>query len=91
MHRQAITTRFIAPTNHRGARIKARAAAGSVIVSWDYALNADDNHRAAAKALAEKFGWGGTWFSGGLPDERGDVFVLTDALAPAFVVVSANA
>lgn len=86
MHRQAITTRFIGPTNYRGARVKAQAAVGSITVSWDHALNATDNHKAAAKALADKYGWHGTWFSGGMPDERGDVFVLADVLAPAFTV-----
>jgi hypothetical protein len=57
---QAITTKYLCPTNHRGARVKATAQAGSVTVSWDYALNADGNHTAAAQALAEKMGWNRT-------------------------------
>ena len=76
--RQAITTRYIGPTNFRGSRIKAKAAAGSVMVNYLCDLNIEDNHTRAAKALAEKFGWGGRWFGGGLPDDRGYVFVCTD-------------
>ncbi|MDK4729358.1 hypothetical protein [Rhizobium phaseoli] len=64
---QAITTKFFGPTNYRGSRVKATAEAGSITVSWDHALNSEQNHDAAAKALAEKFGWRGAWFSGGTP------------------------
>ncbi len=71
--RQAIVTRFLGPTNHRGSRIKATADAGSVTTSWDYALGPEENHTAAAKALAVKFGWKGTWGGGGTKD--GYVFV----------------
>jgi hypothetical protein len=54
---QAITTKYLAPTNTRGARIKATAAAGSITIPWDYALNACENHHAAACALARKYDW----------------------------------
>lgn len=54
---QAIQTRFLGPTDRRGARIKARAAAGSVILDWDHALDTFENHAAAALALASKYGW----------------------------------
>lgn len=54
---QAIQTKYLGPTNNRGSRVKATAAAGSVTVSWDYALNQCDNHRAAAKALCDKLRW----------------------------------
>lgn len=72
---QAIVTKFFGPTNTRGSRIKATAQAGSVTVSYDYALNSDENHAAAAQALAEKFGWFGAWHEGGAPDGRGNVYV----------------
>jgi len=72
--RQAIVTKFHGPTNHRGARVKAAAAAGSVTVSWDYALGIEENHRAAAKALAQKYGWPLDMAGGGLPGS-GYVFV----------------
>ena len=54
---QAIRTVFHGPTNHRGARIKATAAAGSVTVHWDYAYDVEANHRIAACALREKLSW----------------------------------
>lgn len=79
MTRQAITTKFLGPTNSRGSRIKATAAAGSVTVSYDHALNTDDNHSAAAKALAAKYGWAGDWIGGGMPDNCGNVYICTVA------------
>lgn len=54
---QAITTRYLAPTNSRGSRIKAIAAAGSVTVPYDHALSAFENHHSAALAFARKYGW----------------------------------
>jgi len=85
---QAIETRYFGPTNARGARVKATAGAGSVTVTWDHAKKFEENHIAAAKALAEKFGWAGTWYGGGLP-KRGFAFVLgaldPDNTAAAFV------
>lgn len=93
MHYQAITTKFHGPTNARGSRITARAAAGRTTVSWDFGANQQANHAAAACALAEKLQWTGVWVSGGLPEGTGDVFVLAaNAMAPgcniepAFVV-----
>lgn len=64
--RQAIITTYFGPTNHKGARVKASCEAGSAIVSWSYDLNAEENHRAACKALAEKLGWPGPWYGGGV-------------------------
>lgn len=91
MHTQAIITKFLGPTNNRGSRIKAKAYAGSVTIEWDHALNSSQNHAAAAKALADKFSWKGTWFSGGMPSEDGDVFVNADITEPAFSVERSNA
>jgi hypothetical protein len=54
---QAILTKYLGPTNFRGARIKASAQAGSVTVPWDYELNVEKNHQQAAEALCEKLGW----------------------------------
>lgn len=52
-----IKTRFLGPTNHRGSRVVAthkwdRDTTKRVTVSWDHALDAEENHLAAAKALA---------------------------------------
>jgi len=54
---QAIQTKFFAPTNARGSRVKATAAACSITVKYDHALNAEQNHVAAANALRAKLGW----------------------------------
>ena len=72
---QAITTRYIGPTNTRGSRIKAYAAAGSVTLHRDDSLGIEANHAKAAKALADKFGWKGAYHIGGMPDDSGYVFV----------------
>lgn len=68
MIRQAITTKYCGPTNTRGARIKASAQAGSVFSTWDDALGADDNHVAAAKAFALRWGWKWDLQTGVLPN-----------------------
>jgi len=76
--RQAIETRYLGPTNTYGARIKAKCDGGSVIVYWDHALDADDNHLAAARKLQDKMGWAEYPLSGGsLPRPHpGYAFVL---------------
>ncbi len=77
--RQAIVTRFFGPTDHRQARVKATAQAGSCTVLWDYELGADENHRRAAEALAARLGWfvdDLDLAGGGLPDGKGYAFIL---------------
>jgi hypothetical protein len=64
---QAIQTKFLGPTNFRGARVKATADAGSITLSWDYGLGVEGNHRAAAVALANHYGWPTDMVGGGLP------------------------
>ena len=54
---QAIQTKFLPCTNYRGSRVKAWAECGSITVEWDHALNVDENHERAAKALALKLDW----------------------------------
>lgn len=54
---QAITTKYLAPTNTRGARIKATAACGSITVPWDHALTTSANHYNAACMLAGQNDW----------------------------------
>ncbi len=36
--RQAIVTKYLGPTDHRGARVKATSYAATITVSWDDAL-----------------------------------------------------
>ena len=72
---KAITTKFMGPTNHRGARIKASDCDGnSATVSYDYSLTRDGEHHAAAIALCKKMGWGGRLYCGGLGN--GNVYVF---------------
>lgn len=75
--RQAIVTKYIGPTNYRGARIKATASAGSITVPYAYELEIQAAHRAAARALADKFGWAGDMVGGGLA-QGGYCFVFTE-------------
>lgn len=83
--RQAIVTKYLGPTNFRGSRVRATASAGSVTVPWDSSKDAEDNHYAAALALALKFEWCTPYdlekgavhiVGGGLPDGRGNAYVL---------------
>src|SRR3954468_11850529 len=86
-NRQAIQTKFLGPTNSRGSRVKASAAAGSVTIVWDHRLNPEQNHRAAAEMFANRMNWTGAWAAGTLPS--GDmVFVNTEEgqPEPAFTV-----
>lgn len=76
--RQAIVTKYLGPTNHRGARVVARAQAGRKVVSWRDDLEVDENHTRAAEALASHYGWlDNTQLVGGaMPDGTGNCYVL---------------
>lgn len=66
---KAIQTKYFGPRDVKGSRIKAWAEQVKPIwVSYDDALNANENHIAAAKKLAEKLEWDVTLSSGTLPD-----------------------
>lgn len=55
---KAIQTRYLAPTNHRGARVKAFAKGGNQVIGvWGYGLSVYDNHRIAACRLMCKMDW----------------------------------
>lgn len=78
---QAIVTKYHGPTNTRGSRISATAEAGRIMLSWDYALNGSDNHKAAAQALVDKMGWTveagyPSLVGGALPGNAGYCFVM---------------
>jgi hypothetical protein len=86
---QAIETKYIGPTNHRGSRIKASCERGSITVSYDDAMNSDEAHIAAAQALVNQFiledaarygingrnPWSGKRVMGGLKKTNVHVFV----------------
>ena len=55
---RAIITRYLGPTNFRGSRIVADAGKGArLTMPYDHALNTNENHAEAAKALCLKMGW----------------------------------
>jgi hypothetical protein len=70
---QAIQTRFLSPTNSRGARIKAWCKAGSKTIAYNYELDASQNHYEAAMQLFKQCGWAEsgtrTLWQGCLPSE----------------------
>jgi hypothetical protein len=76
--RQAIVTKYLGPTNFRGARVKASAQAGNIVIPWDDALDMDENHAAAAHKFANGRDWlaYSTLVGGALPDGTGYCFVL---------------
>lgn len=73
---QAIETKFISPTNLKGSRISARCESGRVIVDWDHALDAKQNHINAAKHLLKKLGWDYNLLTGSLKNSY--VHILED-------------
>lgn len=79
--RQAIRTRYHGPGNIRGARITARADAGSVTLGWDHGLNPEENHRAAAQALMAKMNWPDA-IAGGVLHDGTYAWVLVEGRAP---------
>lgn len=73
----AIETHYVGPSNFRGARIVASTESGQRITrSYDHALNSGENHEAAARALADKMGWGGELMGGGT--KKGYCFVFVE-------------
>lgn len=66
---QAILTKYLPPTNHRGQRVAASCDARRITVPWDYALGISENHAVAARILAQRLGWlsGFRLESGSLP------------------------
>ena len=50
---QAIQTKFLGPTNTKGSRVKAICWLTSVVVSWDYSANVEENHMMAINTLID--------------------------------------
>lgn len=53
----AIETKFLGPTNTRGARIKAALNGSSKTFAYAHELGSSENHIFAARQLAENFGY----------------------------------
>jgi hypothetical protein len=74
---KAITTKYIGPTNYKGARIKATAEGGlQVTVPYDYAGSTESRHHEAAVALCNKMKWSGCERLIGGGTEKGYVWVF---------------
>lgn len=55
---QAIITKYIGPTNTKGARVKATNGDGiKTYVVWNHAKTTADNHKEAIATLRAKLGW----------------------------------
>lgn len=87
---KAITTKYIGPTDRRGARIKASDGDGnSLTQSYDYGASDGERHAQVAKALAEKMGWPGTLIGGSTKQGNVWVFVsVTELLRPEQVLLT---
>lgn len=67
---QAIRTKYLPPTDTRGARIRAVAESGTVTVPYDYgAATSRDVHFRAVARLCAALGWPAAgWIGGSLAD-----------------------
>lgn len=88
--RQAIVTRYICPTNTRGARIRATCDRASITISMPMEHSGADAHAVAVRALLDKFhkedasdgdfrfrSWPAfdRWVCGGMPQASKDAYV----------------
>lgn len=82
---QIIITKYRGATNHKGARIIVSTSGGKIkkTVSWDYELDADANHREAAKSMAAMLQWDGEWFQG---DDGKSGYVFVSGQSDSFTV-----
>lgn len=77
-YRVAIHTRYIAPTTHRGTRVKVwHGDSKALYIDWAHELNPEDNHAKAVQAYLDKMEWVGHWVLGALADSSGYVAVWT--------------
>ena len=51
---QTITTKYIGPTNTKCSRVKATCWLTSITVSWDHALNSENNYKEVIQVLVNK-------------------------------------
>jgi len=81
---QAIITKFCGPTNTKGSRIQVKGWLKTVYVSWDHALNSEENHAIAVAKYVfdlnkQRVDGGLKWdiIGGGMmPDESGYAFII---------------
>ncbi len=84
---QTITTQYAGPTNTKGSRVMVKSWLKNKAVSWDHALNSEDNHKAGAQALVDvlnndrvKNGYDDyQWViiaNGSMPDGKGNAYII---------------
>jgi hypothetical protein len=74
---KAILTKYLGPSNCRGARIAAFDSDGNrVVISYPHELTGEEVHRAGADALCKKMGWSGKLVGGSL--KYGYAFVFLE-------------
>ncbi len=82
-----ITTKYVCATDVNGSRVKAKCGRFSKTIGWDNSLNTEQNHLAAAKALAGKLSvisgrqTPRTWTGGGVD---GGAYVFITGAAQTF-------
>jgi hypothetical protein len=86
---QAIITKYIGPSNSRGARIRATwkrfDGPVSLTIAYPYDLSDRDAHAAAAMALVRKYTDGGNdWNAGELPNGNYVFTMLGEAFSRYF-------
>lgn len=79
---QTITTEYKGPTNTKGSRILVKSWLKNKSVSWDHALNSENNHKAAAQALIDvlnadraNYHWQ-IIAAGSMPDGKGNAYII---------------
>lgn len=75
---QAIRTRFLGPTNTKGARIVVEAFAGRKVYNWHYGSSDEENHKLAAIKFAISKNWLYSKMHGGQLKDGSYVFVMED-------------
>lgn len=81
---KAILTRYVGPTNFKGARIIAEDGDGNrITIPYRHELSSENAHHAAAEALCTKMNWQGKLIGGGLKNGYAWVFVDSRPEAPA--------
>ena len=83
---QTITTSYAGPTNTRGSRVMVKSWLKNKAFGWDYSLNSDENHKAAAQQLVDvlnadrtKQGHAFRWSiiaAGSMPDGKGNAYII---------------
>lgn len=74
---QAITTKYVGPTNTKGGRIIASTESGiRHTISYPHELTEEAGHRKAAQELSDKLNWSGKLVAGGM--RKGYCFVRLD-------------